>query len=65
MSPGHTLSAFSMTKTLTAIAVLQLAERREIDIDDRVSKYIEHPYGQEISIRQLLNHTSGIPNRSP
>jgi D-alanyl-D-alanine carboxypeptidase len=65
MSPGYTLSAFSMTKTLTAIAVLQLAERREIDIDDRVSKYIEHPYGQEISIRQLLNHTSGISNPIP
>ncbi len=65
LSPGHTLSAFSMTKTLTAIAVLQLAERQEINIDDRVSKYIEHPYGQEISIRQLLNHTSGIPDPIP
>jgi D-alanyl-D-alanine carboxypeptidase len=62
---NHTLSAFSMTKTLTAIAVLQLAERQEINIDDRVSKYIEHPYNQEISIRQLLNHTSGIPNHIP
>jgi CubicO group peptidase (beta-lactamase class C family) len=54
-----------MTKTLTAIAILQLAERQEINIDDRVSQYIEHPYGQEISIRQLLNHTSGIPNPIP
>jgi D-alanyl-D-alanine carboxypeptidase len=62
---NHTLSAFSMTKTLTAMAVLQLAERQEINIDDRVSKYIEHPYSQEISIRQLLNHTSGIPNPIP
>ena len=65
LSPGHTLSAFSMTKALTAIAVLQLAERQKISIDDRVSKYIEHPYGQEISIRQLLNHTSGIPDPIP
>lgn len=65
LSLSHTLSAFSMTKTLTAIAILQLAERQEINIDDRVSQYIEHPYGQEISIRQLLNHTSGIPNPIP
>jgi D-alanyl-D-alanine carboxypeptidase len=65
MTLNHTLSFFSMTKTLTAIAVLQLAERQEINIDDRVSKYIEHPYGQEISIRQLLSHTSGIPNPIP
>jgi len=65
LSLSHTLSAFSMTKTLTAIAILQLAERQEINIDDRVSKYIEHPYGQEIAISQLLNHTSGIPNPIP
>ena len=39
MSFSHTLSAFSMTKTLTAIAILQLAERRKLGIDDRVSKY--------------------------
>ena len=62
---SRTLSAFSMTKTLTAIAILQLAERQKINIDDGVSRYIRHPYGQEISIRQLLNHTSGIPNPIP
>jgi CubicO group peptidase (beta-lactamase class C family) len=65
LSLSHTLSAFSMTKTLTAIAILQLVERQGINIDDRVSKYIEHPYGPEISIRQLLNHSSGIPNPIP
>jgi len=65
LSLSQTLSAFSMTKTLTAIAILQLAERQEINIDDRVSKYIEYPCGQEISIRQLLNHTSGLPNPIP
>ena len=59
------LAAFSMTKTLTAIAILQLVERNKISIDDRVSKYIEHPYNAEITIRQLLNHTAGIPNPIP
>lgn len=65
MSPSHTLSAFSMTKTLTAIAILQLAERRELGIDDRVSKHLEHPYDREITIRQVLDHTAGIPNPIP
>lgn len=65
LSISHTLSAFSMTKTLTSVAVLQLVEKQKIDIDDKVSKFIEHPYNQEISIRQLLNHTSGIPNPIP
>ena len=65
LGTDHTLSAFSMTKTLTAIAILQLAEKRQIDIDDRLSKFVEHPYNQGITLRQLLDHTSGIPNPIP
>ena len=65
LSSSHTMAAFSMTKTLTAIAVLQLVERNEINLDDKVSVYIEHPYNSEISIRHLLSHMSGIPNPIP
>jgi CubicO group peptidase (beta-lactamase class C family) len=65
LSEKHTLAAFSMTKTLTAIAILQLVEKQKLTIDDKVSKYIEHPYNSKITIRQLLNHTSGIPNPIP
>ncbi len=54
-----------MTKTLTAIAVLQLFEQSKINLDGKVSEYIQHPYNSEITIRQLLNHTSGIPNPIP
>ncbi len=61
----HTMSAFSMTKTITAIAVLQLIESNKIKLDDPVSDYIEHPYNRDISIRQLLSHTSGISNPIP
>ncbi|MCP3849362.1 MAG: beta-lactamase family protein [Gammaproteobacteria bacterium] len=65
MSSAHTMAAFSMTKTLTAIAILQLVERNEIHLDDSVSDYIDHPYDNAISIRQLISHTSGIPNPTP
>ena len=61
----HTMAAFSMTKIITAIAVLQLSERQELRIDDQAATYIKHPYSSEITIRQLLNHTSGIPNPIP
>lgn len=61
----HTLAGFSMTKTITAIALLQLVEKRIIALDDPVDKYVKHPYGPDITIRQLLNHTSGIPNPIP
>jgi D-alanyl-D-alanine carboxypeptidase len=59
------MAAFSMTKTITAIAVLQLQEKGKLSIDDRVAKYVRHPYHQELTIRQLLTHTGGIPNPMP
>jgi len=65
LNSNHTMAAFSMTKTLTAIAVLQLVESNKINLDDSVSDYIKHPYKPHISIRQLLNHTSGIANPIP
>jgi CubicO group peptidase (beta-lactamase class C family) len=65
LSLDYTMAAFSMTKTITAIAILQLAERQDINLDDKVSKYVDQPFGPEITIRQLLNHTAGIPNPIP
>jgi len=65
LSSSHTMAAFSMTKTLTTIAVLQLVEHNKINLDDYVSDYIKHPYSSDISIRHLLSHTSGIPNPVP
>jgi CubicO group peptidase (beta-lactamase class C family) len=46
----------------TGIAVMQLVERGKLSLDDDVSKYIpEFPMqGHRVSVRQLLNHTSGI-----
>ncbi len=65
MNLFQTMAAFSMTKTITAITVLQLVEQNKLNIDDKVSKYVEHPYNPKITIRQLVNHTSGIPNPIP
>ncbi len=46
----------------TGIAVLQQVERGKLSLDDDISKFIpEFPMqGHRVSIRQLLNHTSGI-----
>ncbi|MDQ7057593.1 MAG: serine hydrolase domain-containing protein [Ghiorsea sp.] len=62
---NHTMASFSMTKTLTAIAVLQLVEANKIKLDDVLSTYVAHPYSSDVTIRHLLNHTSGIPNPIP
>ena len=65
LSPSHAMAAYSMTKTLTAIAVLQLAEQGKLDIDAPAARYVKHPYDQAVTIQQLVNHTSGIPNPIP
>jgi len=51
----------SITKTFTSNMVLQLADEGKIELDDRLDKYLpEIPFSDQITIRQLLNHTSGI-----
>ncbi len=46
----------------TGVAVLQLMERGRLSLDDDISKYVpEFPLqGHHVSVRQLLNHTTGI-----
>ncbi len=65
----------SVTKTFTATVILQLAEKGEIDLDgkahdylaavpfinfDKLHNYQGGSYGKEITVRQLLTHTSGL-----
>ena len=61
-----TFHGFSVTKTLTAVAVLQLAQAGRLDLDDPISAHLPSmPYAADIRIRQLLNHTAGLPNPLP
>lgn len=51
----------SITKLLTATAVLQLQDRGLLNIEDPVQKYLpDFPY-PSVTIQQLLTHTSGVP----
>ena len=52
----------SITKQFTAAAILRLAEQRKLSLDDEISRYVPslQRHGWRMSIRQLLNHTSGI-----
>jgi CubicO group peptidase (beta-lactamase class C family) len=53
----------SITKQFTAAATLRLAERGALSLDDRIEKFVPefNPRGATITLRQLLNHTSGVP----
>jgi CubicO group peptidase (beta-lactamase class C family) len=66
MTPTTTLMAYSMSKTVTAAAVLRLSEEEALGLDDPVSRYVDpFPYSGELTVRQLLTHTAGVPNPIP
>jgi D-alanyl-D-alanine carboxypeptidase len=57
---------YSTTKILTVIATLQLVEAGRLALDAPVTQYFsDHPYGTEVTVRQLLAHTSGVPGPAP
>jgi CubicO group peptidase (beta-lactamase class C family) len=63
----------SMTKSLTAMAILQLRDAGQISLDDRADRYIPElralPYptrdSAPITIRHLLTHSAGFPEDNP
>jgi CubicO group peptidase (beta-lactamase class C family) len=54
----------SVTKQFTAAAVLKLAERGKLALDDPLTTFLkDYPtHGHEITLRHLLTHTSGMPS---
>ncbi|MEN3332243.1 MAG: hypothetical protein V7641_1608 [Blastocatellia bacterium] len=54
----------SATKSFTGVAIMQLVEDGKLDLAAPVSRYLENlpATWQNVTIRQLLSHTSGLPN---
>jgi len=51
----------SITKQVTAVAIMQLVEEGKLSTEDTLDQYIpEYTYASEITIHQLLNMTSGV-----
>lgn len=63
ISPESVFAIASISKQFTAVLLLQLLEEQKIRLDDKVGDYLpdfdQHPMST-ITIRQLLDHTSGI-----
>ena len=57
-------SIASVAKQLTAACIWSLIRENKLSLDDNIRKYIpEFPsYGENILVRHMLNHTSGIRN---
>jgi CubicO group peptidase (beta-lactamase class C family) len=56
----------SISKQFTAAAILLLQEQNKLSLDDKVSKYFPaFTRADEVTIRQLLSHTSGYEDYAP
>lgn len=57
----------SVSKHMIAVAIMQFIEEGKLHLDDPVTKFFADapPYWNKITIRHLLNHTSGIIRESP
>ena len=63
VTPDTPFVAGSISKSFTALAVMQLVEAGKIDLDTEVSQYLDGFAGKPagaVTIRQLLSHTSGF-----
>ncbi|MFT3794058.1 serine hydrolase domain-containing protein [Flavobacterium sp.] len=73
MRNDHLQYLQSVSKMHMAVAILQLREQGKIDLDQPMTKYLPKQYSRyitdadQITVRMLLNHTSGIPeyNENP
>ncbi len=65
LTPHHVFHWASVSKTFVATAIMQLWEQKKINLDEKLITYLPYfrqqdDYYKDITIRQMLNHTSGI-----
>src|SRR4051812_29644673 len=66
LSPTDRFRIYSITKTFTATLILQLVDAGVLSLDDTVASWLDDPavaripHVEQITLRQLLTHTSGV-----
>ena len=61
LQPDDVFRIGSVTKQFSAAGVLRLVQDGRVSLDDPISRYVPgYPRGDQITVRQLLNHTSGV-----
>jgi CubicO group peptidase (beta-lactamase class C family) len=62
-STHTTMELASLSKQFTAVAIMKMFENGLVDLESKISKYIpKYSHADKITIRHLLNHSSGIPD---
>ncbi len=60
-TPGHAFRVGSITKPMTAVAVLRLVADGRLALEDRVGHHLAEAPAADATIAQLLTHTAGLP----
>jgi D-alanyl-D-alanine carboxypeptidase len=66
VTPQTRFAIGSITKSMTALALLQLRDAHRLDLDAPVTRYLPwfsiHSGGRPILVHQILSHTAGLPD---
>jgi D-alanyl-D-alanine carboxypeptidase len=65
IQPDACLPIYSITKSITAVCTLRLAEIGALTLEDPIARWVpDLPLRESVSLRKLLNHSAGVPNYS-
>jgi CubicO group peptidase (beta-lactamase class C family) len=64
-TPEHQYRIGSITKTFTAVAVMQLRDEGKLDLEDRLDAHLDVPARGELTLRRMLSHGSGLQREIP
>jgi CubicO group peptidase (beta-lactamase class C family) len=64
-TPEHQYRIGSITKTFTAVAVMQLRDEGKLGLEDRLDAHLDVPARGDLTLRQMLSHGSGLQREIP
>src|SRR4051794_10834359 len=64
-TPDHQYRVGSITKTFTAVCVMQLRDEGRLKLEDRVDAHLDVRAGGDLTLRQMLSHGSGLQREIP
>ena len=68
LDPCHLMMVGSISKVFTSTTIFRLQDEGKLSIDDLLADHLDGPYmneieqAKEVTLRQMLNHTSGLPD---
>ncbi len=64
VSPSSMFRIYSTSKLMTNVGIFQLIEQGKLSLEDDISKYVDNlpKDWQNVKLKNLLTHSSGIPN---